>query len=53
MKRILREFFRAHQAYITPAQNILIIPKIGADALESIQVAVELERAIFIAGKGT
>jgi len=53
MKRVLREFFRTRQVYITPAQNILIIPKVGADALEFIQVAEELERTLFIAGKGT
>jgi ribonuclease P protein component len=53
MKRVLREFFRTRQVYITPAQNILIIPKVGADALEFIQVAEELERILFIAGKGT
>ena len=53
MKRVLREFFRTRQVYITPAQNILIIPKVGADALEFIQVAEELERILFIAEKGT
>ncbi|HJY80095.1 MAG TPA: ribonuclease P protein component [Candidatus Binatia bacterium] len=52
MKRILREFFRTRQAYITPAQNILIIPKVGANALDFTQVAEELERILFIAGKG-
>jgi ribonuclease P protein component len=53
MKRILREFFRTQQAYIIPAQDVLIIPKRGADALSSIQVAEELERTLFFAGKGT
>jgi ribonuclease P protein component len=52
MKRILREFFRTRQAYITPAQNILIIPKVGANALDFTQVAEELERILLIAGKG-
>lgn len=53
MKRVLREFFRTRQTYITLAQNILIIPKVGADALEFIQVAEELERTLCIAGQGT
>ena len=52
IKRVLREFFRTRQAYITPAQDILIIPKGGADALHFIQVAEELERILFFAGKG-
>jgi len=52
MKRILREFFRRHQAQITPAQNILIIPKVGADTLDFVQVAEELERVLLSAGKG-
>lgn len=52
MKRILREFFRRHQAQITPAQTILIIPKVGADTLDFVQVAEELERVLLSAGKG-
>ena len=52
MKRVLREFFRMHQAQITPAQNILIIPKVGAHALDFTQVAEELERILLSAGKG-
>ena len=53
MKRILREFFRTRQAHITPARDILIIPKTGADTLSSIQMAEELERTLFFAGKET
>jgi ribonuclease P protein component len=52
MKRILREFFRKCRARITPAQNILIIPKVGADALDFARVAEELERVLLSAGKG-
>jgi ribonuclease P protein component len=52
MKRVLREIFRTHRAQITPAQNILIIPKVGAHALSFTQVAEELERILLSAGKG-
>lgn len=52
MKRVLREFFRVHRAQITPAQNILIIPKGGAPVLDFTQVAEELERILLSAGKG-
>jgi len=52
MKRILREFFRTRQARITPAQSILIIPKVGADTLDFAQVAEELERVLLSARKG-
>jgi len=53
MKRILREFFRTRQADVTPARDILIIPKVGANALNFAQVAAELERTLFFVGKGT
>ena len=53
MKRLLREFFRTHQARITPAQDILIIPRAGAEKLEFIQVVEELGRALAIAGNAT
>jgi len=52
MKRILREFFRTRQARITPAQNVLIIPKVGADTLDFAQVVEELERVLLSARKG-
>jgi len=50
---VLREFFRARQTYITPAQDILIIPRTGADALGFAQVAEELGRVLSIDGKAT
>jgi ribonuclease P protein component len=53
MKRVLREFFRTRQEFIVPAQDILIIPKAGADTLEFAQVAEELGRALSIAGNAT
>jgi len=53
VRRMLREFFRIHQAEISPAQDILIIPKVGADTLSLRQVTEELERALFFAGKKT
>jgi len=53
MKRILREFFRTRQADMDPAQDILIIPKGSAKALNFAQVAAELERTLFFVGKGT
>jgi len=52
MKRMLREFFRTHQAGISPAQDILVIPKAGADTLSFMQVAEELE-SLFFAEKRT
>src|SRR5262245_4078941 len=52
MKRVVREFFRTRRAQITPAQNILIIPKVGAHALTAAQVAEELERTLLSAGTG-
>lgn len=51
MKRRLREFFRQHQAYIIPAQNVLIIPKTGAGALSYHQIEQELKRALSLATK--
>jgi ribonuclease P protein component len=46
MKRILREFFRVRQRAITPAQDILVIPRAGAEQLTAAQVAEELGRAL-------
>jgi ribonuclease P protein component len=53
MKRMLREFFRTRQAEMTPARDILIIPKVGANALNFAQVTTELKRTLFFVGKGT
>jgi ribonuclease P protein component len=52
MKRVLREFFRTRLTQIIPAQNILIILKVGADTLDFTQVTEELERVLLIARKG-
>ena len=51
MKRRLREFFRLHQADLTPAQNVLIIPKSGAGTLSFHQITQELEKALSLAEK--
>jgi ribonuclease P protein component len=53
MKRMLRELFRTRRAEVTPAKDILIIPKAGANALTFAQVTTELERTLFFVGKGT
>lgn len=50
---MLRELFRMRRAEVTPAKDILIIPKVGANALTFAQVTTELERALFFVGKGT
>ncbi len=51
MKRRLREFFRLHQADLVPAQNVLIIPKIGAGTLSFHQITQELGRVLSLAEK--
>jgi ribonuclease P protein component len=53
MKRMLRELFRTRRAEVAPAKDILIIPKVGANALTFAQVTTELERTLFFVGKGT
>lgn len=52
MKRMVREFFRARQRAIIPAQDILVIPRAGAETLTSAQVAEELGKALSL-GEGT
>jgi ribonuclease P protein component len=51
MKRMLREFFRRYQVDIVPAQDIVIIPKAGAETLSFFQMAAELGRVLFLARK--
>lgn len=46
MKRLLREFFRTCQALITPAQNVLIIPRAGAHMLALSLITEELGKAL-------
>jgi ribonuclease P protein component len=48
MKRMLREFFRVRQGAIVPAQDILVIPRAGAEQLTAAQVAEELRKALSI-----
>jgi ribonuclease P protein component len=49
MKRMLREFFRASKEKITPAQDVLIIPRAGSYRLTLDQVARELGKALSFA----
>ena len=49
MKRLLREFFRTHQTLITPACDIVVIPRAGADQLTLAQVIEELGKALSLA----
>jgi ribonuclease P protein component len=51
MKRMLREFFRQYQVDIIPAQDIVIIPKAGAETLSFSHIVEELGRELFIARK--
>jgi ribonuclease P protein component len=51
IKRRLREFFRARQTELYPAQDIVIIPQSGAETLAHAQVAKELERIFALAAK--
>jgi ribonuclease P protein component len=46
MKRLLREFFRTCQARITPAQDILIIPRADARTLVLAHITEELGKAL-------
>lgn len=49
MKRLLREFFRTHQSLITPACDIVVIPRAGAEQLTLAQIIEELRKAFPIA----
>lgn len=49
MKRLLREFFRTHQSFITPACDIVVIPRAGAEQLTLAQITEELGKALSIA----
>ena len=49
MKRLLREFFRTHQALISPACDIVVIPRSGAEQLTLGQITEELGKALSIA----
>lgn len=51
MKRLVREFFRSHQGALAPAQDILVIPRAGAEALTSAQVGEELRKALSLGAK--
>jgi ribonuclease P protein component len=51
MKRMLREFFRRYQVDIAPAQDIVIIPKTGAETISFSHLVEELGRELFIARK--
>jgi len=46
MKRLLREFFRTHQMLITPACDIVVIPRAGAEQLTLIQITEELGKVL-------
>lgn len=46
MKRLLREFFRVNEEKITPAQDVLIIPRTGAYQLALDQITEEIGRAL-------
>jgi RNase P protein component len=48
---MLREFFRIHQGGLASDQDVLIIPRKGADTLEFAQVAEELGRALSLVRK--
>ncbi|MBM4255624.1 MAG: ribonuclease P protein component [Deltaproteobacteria bacterium] len=45
MKRLLREFFRTHQMLISPACDIVVIPRSGADQLTLAEICDELGKA--------
>lgn len=49
MKRLLREFFRTHQGLISPAYDIVVIPRSGAEQLTLAQITEELRKALSIA----
>ena len=46
IKRRLREFFRLHRVDITPARDVLVIPRAGAAALSCDQMTRELREAL-------
>jgi len=46
MKRLLREFFRVNGERISPAQDVLIIPRAGAHKLALCQITEEIGRAL-------
>ena len=48
MKRLLREFFRIHQALISPVCDIVVIPKAGAEQLTLAQITEELGKVLSI-----
>ena len=48
MKRLLREFFRERQHDLSPAVDIVIIPKAGAQQLSLPQIDAELERLLLL-----
>lgn len=51
LKRLVREFFRNHQSALVPAQDILVIPRAGAEALTSAQVGEELRKALSLGAR--
>ncbi|MCS6927512.1 MAG: ribonuclease P protein component [Candidatus Binatia bacterium] len=51
MKRLVREFFRSHQSALVPAQDILVIPRAGAEGLTSAQVGEELRKALSLGAR--
>jgi ribonuclease P protein component len=53
MKRLLREFFRTHQTKISPAQDVLIIPRAGAHTLKLTEITKELGKALALAESAT
>jgi len=53
MKRLLREFFRTSKEQIAPGQDILIIPRAGAERLTLGQITEELGKALSFAEYGS
>ena len=49
MKRLLREFFRIHRMKISPEQDVLIIPRVGAHTLGLAHIAEELGKVLAFA----
>ena len=49
MKRLLREFFRANEEKITPAQDVLVVPRAGAHQLALETITEEIGRALSFA----
>jgi ribonuclease P protein component len=46
VKRLVRELFRQRRAELTPAHDLLVIAKPGADSLTYAQAAIELSHAL-------